>query len=179
MTDSMEQKIDKLTVVMGKLVPEERGQNKPFKPWVYQSNRGWGQTRCNFDQKGYWGRFRLNNAYRGHSRYNQDYRGRTRYESNNKGSYKYNTRGNPRYGRNNNSDNRRDSYRNQNCDRNRSRSYKRDNRDGRDSKSASNSRSRLGSRASTNRDRIRCFKCREYDNFARECLTRQASREAD
>ena len=27
----------------------------------------------------------------------------------------------------------------------------------------------LGSRTSTNRDRIRCFKCREYDNFANEC----------
>ena len=31
----------------------------------------------------------------------------------------------------------------------------------------SNSRSRSGSRASTNRDRIRCYKCREYDHFAR------------
>ena len=24
-------------------------------------------------------------------------------------------------------------------------------------------------RASTNRDRIRCFKCREYDHFAEDC----------
>ena len=32
MTDSMEQKIDKLTVMMGKLVAENEGQNKPFKP---------------------------------------------------------------------------------------------------------------------------------------------------
>ena len=31
------------------------------------------------------------------------------------------------------------------------------------------SSSRLGSRTSTNRDRIRCFKCREYDHFANEC----------
>ena len=31
--------------------------------------------------------------------------------------------------------------------------------------SLSNSRSRSGSRASTNRDRIRCFECREYDHF--------------
>ena len=28
---------------------------------------------------------------------------------------------------------------------------------------------RLGSRTSTNRDRIRCFKCREYHHFANEC----------
>ena len=43
----------------------------------------------------------------------------------------------------------------------------------------SNSRSRSGSRASTNRDRIRCFKCREYEYFAKECPTRQASRETE
>ena len=34
----------------------------------------------------------------------------------------------------------------------------------------SSSRSRSGSRASTNRNRIRCFKCREYDQFAKDCL---------
>ena len=43
----------------------------------------------------------------------------------------------------------------------------------------SNSRSRSGSRASTNRDRIRRFECREYDHFAKECPTRQANREAE
>ena len=31
-------------------------------------------------------------------------------------------------------------------------------------------RSRSGSRASTNRDRIICFKRREYDHFAKDCL---------
>ena len=30
-----------------------------------------------------------------------------------------------------------------------------------------------------NKDRIRCFECREYDHFARECLTRQESRETE
>ena len=43
----------------------------------------------------------------------------------------------------------------------------------------SNSRSRLGSRASTNRDRIRCFQCREYNHFGKECLTRQEKREIE
>ena len=33
----------------------------------------------------------------------------------------------------------------------------------------SSSRSRSGSRASSNKDRIRYFKCREYDHFATEC----------
>ena len=32
MTDSVEQKIDKLMVMMGKLVTEDEGQNKPSKP---------------------------------------------------------------------------------------------------------------------------------------------------
>ena len=36
-------------------------------------------------------------------------------------------------------------------------------------RSSSNYRSRSGSRASTNRDRIRCYACREYDYFARDC----------
>ena len=36
-----------------------------------------------------------------------------------------------------------------------------------------------GSRASRNRDGIRFFECREYDHFARECSTRQASRETE
>ena len=40
------------------------------------------------------------------------------------------------------------------------RSYGRDRR-------SSNDRSRLGSRASTNRDMIRCYACREYDHFVR------------
>ena len=39
---------------------------------------------------------------------------------------------------------------------------------GRD-RSSGNSRSRSGSTANTNRDRIRCYKCREYDHFARDC----------
>ena len=63
--------------------------------------------------------------------------------------------------------------------RNRSRSYERQSRNRRNNRSISNSRSRSVSRPSTNRDRIRCFECREYDHFARECPTRQASRETE
>ena len=42
MTDDIEQKIDQLTLMMGKLVTEDKEQNKLFKPQVYQSNRGRG-----------------------------------------------------------------------------------------------------------------------------------------
>ena len=50
---------------------------------------------------------------------------------------------------------------------------------GRGSRSISNSRLRSGSRASTNRDKIGCFECREYDHFTRECLSRQANKEME
>ena len=55
-------------------------------------------------------------------------------------------------------------------DRNRSReiTLTRSYGNGRD-RSSINDRSRSGSRASTNRDRIRCYVCREYDHFARDC----------
>ena len=43
----------------------------------------------------------------------------------------------------------------------------------------SNSRSRSGSRASTNRDRIRCFKCREYDHLAKDCLNSQTEKQPE
>ena len=32
-------------------------------------------------------------------------------------------------------------------------------------------------RASTNRDRIRCFKCREYNHFAKDCLNSDTEKE--
>ena len=44
------------------------------------------------------------------------------------------------------------------------------------------SSSRSGSRTSMNRDRIRCFKCREYDHFANEwpnLLPEDSDRESD
>ena len=53
--DDLEQKIDRLTVMMGKLVTEDEGHPKPFKPQVYQSNRGRSQSRGSFH-----GRFRNN-----------------------------------------------------------------------------------------------------------------------
>ena len=44
------------------------------------------------------------------------------------------------------------------------------------------SSSRLGSGTSMNRDRIRCFKCKEYDHFVNECLNlvpKDSDRESD
>ena len=49
----------------------------------------------------------------------------------------------------------------------------------RNNRSVSNSRLRSGSRASTSRDRIRFFECRECNHFVRDCLMTQADREIE
>ena len=44
---------------------------------------------------------------------------------------------------------------------------------------SSSNRSRSGLRASTNGDRIRCFKCRENDLFNKDCLNSQTEKEPE
>ena len=51
--------------------------------------------------------------------------------------------------------------------------------DDREDRSRSESRSRSNSRVSTNRDRIRCYRCREYDIFAIECMNTATDEELD
>ena len=46
-------------------------------------------------------------------------------------------------------------------------------------RSSSNSRTRSGSRASTNRDRIRCYNWREYDHFVRDCPNSREERDLE
>ena len=43
--DDLEQKVDRLRVMMSKLVTEDTGRSKLFKPQVYQSKRGRNQSR--------------------------------------------------------------------------------------------------------------------------------------
>ena len=73
---------------------------------------------------------------------------------------------NERYGNNNNRD------RNRSRERTFAGNYRRD-------RSSSNDRSRSGSRASMNRDRIRCYACREYDHFARNCPNSREERDLE
>ena len=89
-------------------------------------------------------------------------------------------RGNLRgYGRQNSRESyRNERYGNNNRDRNRSRERVLTRSYGRD-RSSSNDRSRSGSRASTNRDRIRCYVCREYDHFARDCPNSREERDLE
>ena len=46
-------------------------------------------------------------------------------------------------------------------------------------RSSSNDRSRSGCRVSTNRDRIKCYVCREYDHFARDCPNSREERDLE
>ena len=129
-------------VMMDKLVTEDDGSSKPFKPQICQPSRGRNQNRGNFH-----GRFR-NNMYRGCTLYNQNFRGRYRSNFNRRGNFHYNTRGSQGC-RNNYNDYRRNNYRGQGYDRNRSRSLDRQDRSRRRDMSMGNGRSRSGSRAST------------------------------
>ena len=54
-------------VMMGKLVTKDEGQNRQFKLPVYQPNKGRGQTRCNFRQRGFQDRFRSSTAGKMHT----------------------------------------------------------------------------------------------------------------
>ena len=80
--NDLEQKIERLTVMMDKLVTKDNGSSKPFKPQIYQSSRGRNQNRGNFC-----GSFR-NNAYREHAPFNQNFRGRYRGNFNRRGNFR-------------------------------------------------------------------------------------------
>ena len=174
-------KIDKLVVMIGKLATRESRTNRQFKQQIHQS-RGRCQNRS-YSQRSYQNRYRQNNRLHSRDRgqYRQD-RSRPRYEPRNEQNYRRgNFRGNvSNDGRQNSRGEYRNNYRNDSYGRSRNMSRDRsfptnygNNRTG----STSNSGSSSGSRAITNRDRIHCYKCREYDHFARDCPTSREKRE--
>ena len=158
-------KIDKLTMVMSKLAVTENHEKRPFKPQIYKSrgqNRSYGQERyqprSNDRNRGYGTGSNTRQNYQGY-RSRRNFRGNSR--QNNKEGYR-----NVRYGNN------------YHRDRNRSRerilvgNYRRD-------RSSGSDRSRSGSRTSMNRDRIRCYACREYDHFVRDCSNSREERDLE
>ena len=185
--DKLGGKIDKLTVMIGKLAARDSRSGRQFKPQAWQDKRN-GQNRgsydrCSYDQQGYQNRYSSDSGDR--RQYRQD-RGRLRYEQNYRGG---NFRGNARMYQNFERQNNRGEYRNnyrgegyskiRDRNRSRERSFSRNLSNRRNDRSTSNSRSISGSRASTNRDRIRCYKCREYDHFAKDCPTSREERELE
>ena len=163
--DELGDKIDKLTMVMSKLAATDNHERRQFRPQIYKSR---GQNRS-YNQGGYQPRSNdRNRNYDSGRDTRQNYRG-----NRSRGSF-----------RGNNRQDSRERYRNErysnhsNRNRNRSRerafagNYKRD-------RSSSNDRSRSGSRASTNRDRIRYYVCREYDHFARDHSSSREERDLE
>ena len=163
--DELGDKIDKLTVMMNRLAAKDSNSKRPFKPQIYKSRGSYpqGQNRNN-DQRDYQNKCRLGNRSdsRNRGQYGNDgHRFQQNYRDNN---FQENTRGYRRQ-------NSRGEYRDNRCndydrsrDRSQERTFSRNYGNNRD-RSSSNSRSRSGSRANTNRDRIRCYNCREYDHF--------------
>ena len=150
--DKLGDKIDKLTVVMSKLAVTDNHERRPFKPQIYKSrgqNRSYGQGRYQPRSTD------RNRGYSADSNTRQNYWG-----SRSRGNFKGNSGQSSREGhRNERHGNNNDRDRNRLRERTFAGNYRRD-------RSSSNDRSRSGSRASTNRDRIRCYTCREYDHFA-------------
>ena len=164
--------------MLGRLAAKDNNEKRPFKPQIYQS-RGRGQDR-GYSQRNYQNRNRLNNRssskdrrqfrqYRGRSRFEQSYR-RNNFWDNARGYGRQNSRGEYR-----NDNHRCDGY-NRGRDRSRERLFS-GGYSGNRARSVSNNRLRSGSRASANRDRIRCYNCWEYDHFARDCTTSREERD--
>ena len=164
--------IDKLVVMIGKLVTRENRTNKQFKPQIHQ-NRGRGQNRnYSYNKQNHQDRYRSNSRNRQH----RQNRSRPRYEQNfRKGNFRGNVRNYTR-------GKYRDSHRNDSYDRSRNRPRERSfsrNYGNNRTRSISQSRSRSGSTASTNRDRICCYKYREYDHFTMNCPTSREEKEIE
>ena len=142
--------MERMTVLMDKMYIKLEQKDVPYKPQIYQRGRGQNQTQ-----------FSRGNNWRGYRSFSQSSnegnigfgRGRSNFRRGNFQRGNFHGRYNNRMDRS--WDNRRSwrQYRSRERER----------------RSRSPSSSRSGSRTSKNRDRISCFKCREYDYFANEC----------
>ena len=163
--DELGDKIDKLTVAMSRLAAKDNHKKRPFKPQIYKSrgqNRSFNhehlQNRPSGRKRGQYTSSRPRQHYRDDSS-QRNFRGYGRQSS----------RGGYRNGR----------YNDYNRGRNRSRERAITRNHNSRERSLSSSRSRSGSRANINRDRIRCYNCREYDHFTRDCPYSREERELE
>ena len=179
MREGLGDKIDKLAVMIGKLAAKDSKKVRPFTSQIHQ-NRGGCQSR-GYNQRNYQNRYRSDNRSNSRDRgqFRQE-RGRNRFEQSYRRNYRENLRNSGR--QNGRGEYRNNTYGNDNYDRVRNRSRERSfsrNCDSNRTRSTNNSRLRSGSRASTNRDRIRCYRCREYKHFSRDCPTSREEREIE
>ena len=149
--------MERMTALMDKMYIKLEQKDIPYKPRIYQ--RGRGQNQRQFSRGSDW---------RGYRTYSRNCNESNRGYGHGRGNFRRgNFRGRYIFRGRDNNDNRVDrNWENRRVwGQSRPRERERD----RDSQSWSPSSSRSRSRNSTNRDRIRCFKCREYDHFANEC----------
>ena len=152
------QDLEAISSMMYNMSLQQGKTGKPFKPQVYQK-RGRGQRQS-------YGRDRSRNNSRQGQNFGQN-RHRNEYRRN---GYTQN------FSRNNSRDRSRNFNRNYGSDRSRSRERRlsprrynnNNNRQNVNSRFRSRSRSRSNSRIRTNRDRVRCYRCREYDQYVNE-----------
>ena len=143
--------MERMMALMDNMYIKLEQKDVPYKPQIYQ--RGRGQNQRQFNQGNNWRGYRSfsRNCNEGNRGYgcgrNNFWRGNFQRGGNFRG--RYNNRMDKSW------ENRRTWRQSRSCERER--------------RSRSPSSSRLGSRTSTNRDRIRCFKCRAYDHFVNEC----------
>ena len=110
-------------------------------------------------------------SYTGRAYYGQNYRDRSQYDQNYRSDLRKGIfRGIQNYRGQNFRGGYRCNFGNDNFVRSRSRSRQRQYSGSLEEIRKVVWRCRSGSRGSTNRDRIRCFKCREYDHFAKDCV---------
>ena len=146
--------MEQMTAHMDKMYIKLDQKEVPYKPQIYQKG-GRGQNRHNFRQSNWRGN-RLFSRECGYN-INKGYgRGRGNFI---KGGFQGRTSSNFR--RNDSRDRNRKDRRPWIQSRSRERGMR--------ARSESSFRSRSNSRTSTNRDRVWCFQCREYDHFANEC----------
>ena len=154
------QDLEAVTSMMYSISLQQGKTGKPFKPQVYQK-RGRGQ-RQSYDRDRSRNNSRQGQSF-GQNRHRNDCR-RNGYIQN--------------FSRNNSRDTGRNFNRSYSSERSRTRerslsprrcNNNNNNRQNGNSKFRSRSRSRSNSRTRTNRDRIRCYKCQEYDHYVNEC----------
>ena len=160
--------MERMTALMDKMYIKLDQKDVLYKSQIYQKRRR-GQNRQNLGKKNNWKRNRLFSRDRNYNS-NRGY-GQGRGSFRRGGSQDSNC-GNFR--RNHSRDRDREDRRPWRQSRSKERGLR--------TRSDSRSRSRSNLRVSTNRDRVRCFKCREYDHFANECpnlVIEDSDRESD
>ena len=170
-----------------------RPRNRSYSRDCYQYNyRGRGNYSGNRNNRNYRSNYRDSirsrdrNNYRDGNRYNnrsnyrrdssnQRYRNRDVSQDHGRSRERERDRSSSRESSNSRGGNQNNRDQSRNGDMRQDRNNTRD----RESGARSKSRSRSSSHVSTNRDRCRCYRCNEYDHFARECPNRGTDGSSD